>query len=508
MDNGAMRITNVMIPRRHLLMRYVEVTPAGVYSKKGDQKMLFGTMTYTRLKIAMGTGPNLAKACTTAVRYSAVRRQFAMQRTQFGEDVSVNGNGETSSKNTSGGTEDFETGGGAQLGSVRKDLARIFKPAKKTECQILDYSSQQYLIFPQLALAFAMHFAAVSADSQYQEQIKLFQQQNFDGLSEMHVLTSTLKAVSTVLMADGMEQCRKSLGGHGFLNAAGVGPQCLNALPQATYEGDFVVLSIQVGTAIFKACWRVLRKKGKDPNTPSLDYLYESDPRKPAPTPQAKELPALLKDHEFLISAIKRRAVFIHFTGAKNFQGAVARYGKANAEALDAVKIDMMKMTYAHAYVLYATMFHKILESTRGSALFQPISLLFEFFCLTVMDTSYEKGGGYGEFVASGSLPGSPTAYMAIQSRIKELLRALRPDAVCLVDAWNIPDYLLNSCLGRYDGRVYGALYEQTFYEPLNDTDVSDGYYKHIQYILHPEPKRQSSHQQQQQQRATTTSKL
>jgi hypothetical protein len=34
--------------------------------------MLFGTMTYTRLRISTGAGLNLAKACTTAVRYSAV----------------------------------------------------------------------------------------------------------------------------------------------------------------------------------------------------------------------------------------------------------------------------------------------------------------------------------------------------------------------------------------------------------------------------------------------------
>jgi acyl-CoA oxidase len=72
MDNGGMRITNVIIPRRHLLMKYVQVSKEGVYTKLGNQKMLFGTMTYTRLRISTGAGLNLAKACTTAVRYSAV----------------------------------------------------------------------------------------------------------------------------------------------------------------------------------------------------------------------------------------------------------------------------------------------------------------------------------------------------------------------------------------------------------------------------------------------------
>jgi acyl-CoA oxidase len=67
----------------------------------------------------------------------------------------------------------------------------------------------------------------------------------------------------------------------------------------------------------------------------------------------------------------------------------------------------------------------------------------------------------------------------------KDLLKQIRPQAVPLVDGWNIPDFLLNSCLGRYDGRVYESLWEQTRFEPLNKVDVHEGYYKHLQYLLH-----------------------
>ncbi len=75
------------IPRRNLLMRFVSVSETGEYKKMGDQRMLFGTMTYTRCMISKGCGVNLAKAVTTAVRYSAVRRQFQMQRVVVGEDI-------------------------------------------------------------------------------------------------------------------------------------------------------------------------------------------------------------------------------------------------------------------------------------------------------------------------------------------------------------------------------------------------------------------------------------
>ena len=41
-----------------------------------------------------------------------------------------------------------------------------------------------------------------------------------------------------------------------------------------------------------------------------------------------------------------------------------------------------------------------------------------------------------------------------VNGRIKELLTAIRPDAVALVDAFDFQDVTLGSVLGRYDGNV------------------------------------------------------
>ena len=53
------------------------------------------------------------------------------------------------------------------------------------------------------------------------------------------------------------------------------------------------------------------------------------------------------------------------------------------------------------------------------------------------------------------------------------LLEEIRPHAVRLVDAWDFPDWQLDSSLGRYDGKVY----EDMFYwaseqNPLNAITV------------------------------------
>jgi acyl-CoA oxidase len=463
MDNGGMRISHVLIPRRNLLMRYTDVDTAGNYKKIGDQKMLFGTMTYTRMLITTWSGLNLAKAVTTSVRYSAVRRQFAMQRVQFGESES-NVLPETTSE-------------------TQQQLDKLIRPSKRDETQVLDYSTQQYLLFPQLALAFALHFAGQYCEKCYFEYIEQFRAGDFSRLQELHVLTSTLKAVSSMLATEGMESCRKSLGGHGYLNSAGVGPQFLSALPQATYEGDFVVLANQVGSNVLKK----MAVKTADPNMPSLAYIWEHE--SPVSAPSLEIVEKGLSDHSFLHACLVKRANYVHHAASASLKKAVATAPNETA-ALDMVKIDMMRMTYAHAYVLYSQIFLNKLKEDMDPEIRRNLQLLYKLYCLTLMDSSYDKGGGFGEFCAAKALP--PEAYQLIFETTKKVLAEIRPAAVPLVDAWNLPDYLLNSCLGRYDGRVYEALLESTQYEPLNDTDVSDGYYKHVQYILHPERRQES----------------
>ena len=56
------------------------------------------------------------------------------------------------------------------------------------------------------------------------------------------------------------------------------------------------------------------------------------------------------------------------------------------------------------------------------------------------------------------------------------LCEELRPEAVALVDAFDYPDRVLNSCLGAYDGNVYESLYDNARNSELNACEVFDGY--------------------------------
>jgi acyl-CoA oxidase len=55
-----------------------------------------------------------------------------------------------------------------------------------------------------------------------------------------------------------------------------------------------------------------------------------------------------------------------------------------------------------------------------------------------------------------------------LRSQVYDLLKEIRPNAVSLVDAFYIPEFSLQSALGRYDGKVYETMIEWASKEPLN----------------------------------------
>lgn len=64
------------------------------------------------------------------------------------------------------------------------------------------------------------------------------------------------------------------------------------------------------------------------------------------------------------------------------------------------------------------------------------------------------------------------------------LLREIRPNAVALVDAYDFPDTVLQSCLGRFDGQVYKALYDYAKSSPLNEKEVRFTFHVQSSHLL------------------------
>ena len=61
-----------------------------------------------------------------------------------------------------------------------------------------------------------------------------------------------------------------------------------------------------------------------------------------------------------------------------------------------------------------------------------------------------------------------------LRAHLTSLLADLRPNAVALVDAFDFPDAVLDSVLGRWDGQVYQALYDFALDSSMNEKQVSE----------------------------------
>ena len=66
----------------------------------------------------------------------------------------------------------------------------------------------------------------------------------------------------------------------------------------------------------------------------------------------------------------------------------------------------------------------------------------------------------------------APDQVSQVRLFLYSLLREVRKEAVPLVDAFDVPDQILNSALGRYDGDVYRHLYEWAQRAPRNKSKV------------------------------------
>jgi acyl-CoA oxidase len=117
---------------------------------------------------------------------------------------------------------------------------------------VLDYPTVQIRILPLLATAFALHYTGQSMRATYQSTREAVEQGDFRSLAHMHSMSSGLKSLCTMLAADGVETCRRAMGGHGFGGGSGLIQLNNDYLSKPTVEGDNWMITQQVAAYLIK----------------------------------------------------------------------------------------------------------------------------------------------------------------------------------------------------------------------------------------------------------------
>jgi len=442
MDNGFAYFNNVVIPRRNMAMRFASVDENGKYRKKtmsdAASKISYITMMQVRSIIVIGAAKCLAMACTITIRYSAVRKQG------FAEDG-------------------------------------------KKENQVLDYTQQQHRIFPLLAFSYCTFFTGRKLAKELkamEDKLIASKPVSKEDVSDVHASSSALKSFTTMITADGIEECRKACGGHGFLACSGLPELFTTYLQSPTVEGDNHMLPQQVIRVLLKLVQAVKVNRGVEKYklcnsyalVPSLKAIM-SGKREQCPAIDARGL----CDLPTLLAAFRHRAARLLLVVANQINEDVAKNGVSPQQAWNNALVAMAKASKAYSlFLLLRNIMEGILDEQRtgviGRAEGDVLGDLARLFALYWMEKDL------GDFLEDGYI--RPNQAKWVSPKVLKYLAVIRKNAVALVDAADFSDFRLKSALGRYDGNVYPHIMKAAKKDPLNAVDPGPAYKPELKRLI------------------------
>ncbi|KAK9834972.1 hypothetical protein WJX81_000797 [Elliptochloris bilobata] len=429
-DNGYLSFDHVRVPRKSMLMRFAKVTEEGEYvpPPAANSKASYATMVYVRATIVEDAGWLLARSVTIAVRYAAVRRQTAAR-------------------------------------------------AGEREVQVLDYQNTAADLLPLVAACYALIVMGKAGMESYRHFEADRDRGDFEGLPELHATLSGMKALSTWIASDGMEACRRACGGHGFSQLSGL-PSILQS-PNSTLLTRLFDLR-QTARFLVKS---LLAAEGGKATAGSVEYVANA--RATLKERCAVRSAAGWLRSDVQVAALRHRAARLCCEATAALAGASGGAPAFEGPAWNGRTVDLIRLAKAHcALVLHRTFAASVRrmadEGTVPPATAEVLERLVALWGLAALTREA------GDFLEDGYLTGQQAAWARAQQYT--LLAALRPDAVALVDAFGIEDYLLNSALGRADGDVYRALLAAARASPLNATQAGPAWDPVLRPLLTDRP--------------------
>eukprot|EP00245_Coleochaete_scutata_P000102 TRINITY_DN10107_c0_g1_i1.p1 TRINITY_DN10107_c0_g1~~TRINITY_DN10107_c0_g1_i1.p1 ORF type:complete len:679 (-),score=143.21 TRINITY_DN10107_c0_g1_i1:556-2592(-) len=389
-DNGALRFHNVRIPRDNLLDRFGTLDANGKYtSAVGSANKRFaatlGELTGGRVALAAGSMAVLKAASTIAIRYSLIRQQFG--------------------------------------------------PPQQPEIAILDYQSQQQKLMPMLASAYAFHFATTDLCKRYRDMKKSHDE---DLIADVHALSAGLKAYVTSYTAKALSTCREATGGHGYAAVNRFGGLRNDHDIFQTFEGDNTVLLQQVAADLLK---RYKEKFAGSAISFTWNYLSSSMSTylsQTNPVTTHREGKSHLRDPQFQLDAFQYRTAKLLHTAAMRLRKHSSRVGAFGA--WNRCLNHLLTLAESHVESVILSKFIEGVERCPDPSAKAYLKVMCDLYAL---DRIWKDIGTYRieDYVA-------PNKAKAIHRQVEILCKEARSRAKDLVDAFDIPDFLLRAPIG------------------------------------------------------------
>ncbi|GAB5592024.1 hypothetical protein Unana1_06924 [Umbelopsis nana] len=409
MDNGFLLFKEHRIPRDHMMMKFATVDRNGTYRPPVHSKLSYGSMVKLRAGMVPEAGWKLGQAATIAVRYCTVRRQF--------QPTNIN---------------------------------QADAPAGP-ESQVVSYSGVQHRLFPLISIAYGLIITGFSVTELFDEMTEQLKSEDATLLPQVHVLTCGLKSWGTRRACDGIEECRKAMGGHGYSAFSGLSDLFASYIPSNTYEGDNWILTQQVARFLVKELGRVASGKQVFASTQYLARLASGDISSAHKISSPEQLLDLNVQVELYATRAARVAAEL---------GLAIKSGRAWSD----LNVECWNASVAHTeYTVMRAYADKVEELKKGE--YAPIQgivkTLSDLFAVSNIVGASQASFLATQTINAGDLP-------VINQVYRDLLNIVSKQAVPLTDAFGFTDHTLASALGRHDGRAYEALWECVQKNPVN----------------------------------------
>ncbi len=404
-DNGRITFDQVRVPRANLLNRYGDISAEGDYvSPIENPKRRFFTMLATlvrgRASVAAAAGAATESALTIAVRYALQRRQFS------------DGDGEV---------------------------------------LLLDYQAHQLRLLPAVATSYALRFAQNRLTRDLDARIRgadaLHGEDADRRQRQLETRAAGLKAMTTDHANQATLTCRTACGGAGFLAENLLVQLRADVDVFATFEGDNTVLTQLVGKGLISnysthvgeldtlgtvrlVAERVVEVMIERTAAKSfIDRLLGAARR---------EGPTAIDDRAWHLELFEFRERHLLETVAQRMRGRI-RAGSDPGAAFVACQDHLLLAARAHVHRVVLEAF---LEAVDGCGDAEVAALLDAVCDLYVLE---EIKRDRAWFIEHGRM--SVPRSKAVVAAVEDLCRTLRPHAATLVDAFAIPDGLVDAAM-------------------------------------------------------------
>ncbi|KAG0005090.1 acyl-Coenzyme A oxidase [Modicella reniformis] len=314
--------------------------------------------------------------------------------------------------------------------------------------QILDYQTHYASLMPGVAFLYSVNVVEKVLTDNW-VQIAAYAQTDAAAfmreIPDQHGISCGFKGVLSWFSTEILESCRRSCGGHAYSSYNAIAGLIGDYGVVTTGAGDNVVLLQQSARYLITAVkWAQEGQK----LTGSVSYLNEYQKifsnRK-----TALEVPRDPLFHEFAVDAL----TWVCSKKAVELAAILEAAGKANFDqAWNANQTELVRLAEVHAWRYFLILYRSGIETHKNKTSVHPmlvkIGQLMDTFALRrYLDLFMEEGYFDG------------THAKLVRQLFLDQCKALRKDAVALVDAWAIPDYILKAPIGKYDGNIYPAYF-------------------------------------------------